>query len=131
MRKAGDVCEPVIVGAAMLAILSLILPTTIAAKNDWHLAADEENMYIDQTCPASLDGEDHIVGTFEWESGPDPGFTFEFTYNNGHDRENVYPGWESPYYVFDFDVIWTHGLDYAFRIYVSEPTATDFVCYFS
>lgn len=112
-------------------VLSMMSPGSMAAKNDWNIAHNEERVANGGDCHIfTWNGVNHVEGTFEWDAGPDPDITFEYTYNNNH-TEIAPADWDSPFYMFDFWTLWNVGLypygDY-FRIIPSNPNATAYYC---
>jgi len=80
----------------------LLLPTVIAAKNDWHISINNASIPRGSSCAAVVTGiNDHVVGTVQWDAGSDPGFDWWYSY----DSTNWYSaphGWSSPVVTFNF-----------------------------
>lgn len=121
-------CEFAIALVISAFMLSTISPRSMAAKNDWHIAHNEESVPNGGDCHIfTLSGTNHVEGTFEWDPGSDPGITFEYTYDDSH-YFDAPASWNSPYYVFDFWTDWQYLYGDYFRIIPDNPNAIAYYC---
>lgn len=124
-------CELAIALVVSAFVLSMTSPGSMAGKNDWDIAHNEESVPNGGDCHIfTWSGTNHVEGTFEWEVGPDPDISFEYTYDDIHYLDAP-ADWYSPFYVFDFWTSWNTALypygDY-FRIVPDHPNATVYYC---
>jgi len=97
--------------AMALVILSLIMPTVIAAKGDWFIYINSAYVPRGSSCLSVVTGDDdHVTGRLDWEDGSDPGFSWYYSYDDTHWYAASYQ-WFLKAYFFDFYAN-DHGYDW-------------------